>query len=152
MHHYQLDPAHYYTSPGFSWDALLKTTNANLELFDDYDMHLFIENGMRGGISMVSKRYSKANNKYLPDYDKNLPSKYIHYLDANNLYGLAMVQPLPTGGFEWDNTDIQTILKHPADDPKGYIVEVDLEYPKELHKAHNAYPLATEKLIVDYEW
>ena len=59
---YGLDPAHYYTAPGLSWDALLKKTGVELELFTDYDMHLFVEKGMRGGISMASKRYTKANN------------------------------------------------------------------------------------------
>ena len=66
---YGLDPAHYYTSPGLSWDALLKKTGVELELLTDLEMHLFVERGMRGGISMVSKRYAKANNPLVPDYD-----------------------------------------------------------------------------------
>ena len=84
---YKLDPAHYYTSPGLSWDALLKKTKIELQLLTDYDKYLFIEKGLRGGVSMVSKRYAKANNKYLDDYDAEKPSSYIQYLDANNLYG-----------------------------------------------------------------
>ena len=70
---YKLDPAHYYTSPGLSWDALLKKTGIVLELLTDYDMHLFVEKGLRGGISMVSKRYAKANNKYVQGYNKDKP-------------------------------------------------------------------------------
>ena len=89
LQQYKLDPANYYTSPGLSWDALLKKTNANLELLTDYDMHLLVERGLRGGISMVSNRYAKANNPLLKEYDSNKKSSYIMYLDANDLYGWA---------------------------------------------------------------
>ena len=84
---YELDPAHYYTSPGLSWDALLKKTGVELKLLTDYDKHLFIEKGMRGGTCMVSKRYAKANNEYIEGYDPEKPKSHIMYLDANNLYG-----------------------------------------------------------------
>ena len=87
---YGLDPAHYYTSPGLSWDALLKKTGVELELLMDYDMHLFVERGMRGGISMVGKRYTRANDPHVPGYDPSKPNKHIMYFDANNLYGWAM--------------------------------------------------------------
>ena len=93
---YGLDPAHYLTSPGLSWDALLKKTGVELELLTDIDMHLFVERGMRGGISMVSKRYAKANNPYVPGCDPSQKTTYIPYEDANNLYGWAMIKPLPT--------------------------------------------------------
>ena len=99
---YGLDPAHYYTSPGLSWDALLKKTGVELELLTDYDQHLFIERGLRGGISMVSKRHAKANNPLVGGYDPEKPSSHILYLDANNLYGWAMSQYLPSGGFRWE--------------------------------------------------
>ncbi len=151
MKQYGLDPAQYYTSPGLSWDALLKKTGVELELLTDYDQHLFIEKGMRGGISMVSKRYAKANNPRVEGYDPRKPNSYIQYLDANNLYGWAMSQPLPVGDFQWVE-DCGDITKHPADSPEGYILEVDLEYPKELHEAHNAYPLAPERMKVPKEW
>ena len=155
MQHYKLDPANYYTSPGLSWDALLKKTKIELELLSDYDMHLFIERGLRGGISMVSTRYAKANNPKTPDYDQSKPNSYIMYLDANNLYGWAMSQPLPTHNFEWvpDCEELSSkILTHPDCDSKGYILEVDLEYPSELHDTHNAYPLAPERLTVQKDW
>ena len=142
---YKLDPAHYYTSPGLSWDALLKKTKIEYK-------YLFIEKGLRGGVSMVSKRYAKANNKYLDDYDAENPSSYIQYLDANNLYGWAMSQPLPTGNFKWTCKDVAEILNRPAGSNIGYIVEVDLEYPAHLHESHNSYPLAPEKIEVPNEW
>ena len=149
---YGLDPAHFYTSPGLSWDALLKKTGVELELLTDYDQHLFIERGMRGGISMVSKRHAKANNPLVDGYDPEKPSSHILYLDANNLYGLAMSQPLPTGAFQWEEDCEQlakTIANHPADDPEGFILEVDLEYPEDLHDPHNAY---TERMVVQKKW
>ena len=87
---YELDPAHYYTAPGLAWDAALKITDVKLELLSDIDMLLMVEKGIRGGVSM-STRYGKANNKYMDDsFDASKPSKYIAYLDANNLYGWSM--------------------------------------------------------------
>ena len=80
---YKLDPAHYYTSPGLSWDAMLKHTKVKLDLHTDIDMILMVEQGMRGGISMISNKYAKANNPYLEDYDITKPKSYITYLDAN---------------------------------------------------------------------
>lgn len=134
---------------------MLKKTGIELELLTDYDQHLFIEKGMRGGISMVSKRYAKANNPRVEGYDPSKPKSYIHYLDANNLYGWAMSQPLPTGGFRWvEDCDglSKVIAGHPEDSPEGYILEVELEYPVELHDAYNAYPLAPERMVAKEEW
>ena len=101
LKNYQLDPAHYVSSPGLSWDALLKMTGINLELLTDIDKQLFIEKGMRGGISIITHRYAKANNPYMKFYNPEDDTSYIMYLDANNLYGWAMIQPLPYGGFRW---------------------------------------------------
>ena len=151
LEYYKLDPCHYFTSPGLSWDAMLKMTDIKLELMTDVDMFQFIEKGLRGGISYIANRYGKANNKYMKDYKKDKPSKYIMYLDANNLYGWAMSQYLPTGGFKWlkqnkiDNLDIK---KYDKENKKGIILEVDLEYPEKLHDLHNDYPLAPEKVKV----
>ena len=96
MQYYKLDPCHYFTSPGLSWDAMLKMTNIKLELMTDIDMFQFIEKGMRGGVSYIANRYGNANNKYMKEYDEKAPSKYIMYLDSNNLS-----QYLPTGNFKW---------------------------------------------------
>ena len=104
---------------------------------------------------MVSKRYARANNPLIEGYNSSKPNTHILYLDANNLYGWAMSQPLPTGGFKWvDGCDklAETITEHPADSHEGFILEVDLEYPEELHNAHNAYPLAPERMTVKKEW
>ena len=122
---YKLDPAHYYTAPGLSWDACLKMTRVELELLTDVDMLLMVERGIRGGVSMVSKRFSKANNKYMRDkFEASEPSKYIQYLDANNLYGVAMSMNLPTHIFKWMNDmELSVWRKIPC------ILEVDLEYP-----------------------
>ena len=145
LKNYELDPAHYYTAPGLAWDAALKVTDVNLELLSDIDMLLMVEKGIRGGVSMVSNRYGKANNKYMGDkFKSNEPSKYIQYLDANNLYGWAMSKPLPTHGFKWMKTsELETW------DLRSCILEVDLECPKELHDLHNDYPLAPEQIKVN---
>ena len=151
MLYYKLDPCHYFSSPGLSWDSMLKMTNIKLELITDIDMYQFIEKGMRGGISYIANRHSKANNKYMKDYDETLSSKYIMYLDANNLYGWAMSQHLPTGKFKWltqKQIDETNLAKYDEKSKKGLILEVDLEYPKELHNLHNDYPLASEKVKV----
>ena len=110
-----------------------------------------VETGLRGGVSYIANRYSKPNNNYLSDYDKNKDSSYLMYLDANNLYGWAMSQPLPTGRFKWLKEDKwDDIFKNK--ERIGYLIECDLEYPKELHYLYNDYPLAPEKLIVQDDW
>ena len=92
---YGLIPCHYFSSPGLSWDALLKVTGIKFEKISDIDIYLFIEKGLRGEISYIAKRYAKANNKYMNDYDPKKPSTFISYLDMNNLYGWAMSEYLP---------------------------------------------------------
>ena len=145
---YGLDPAHYSTSPGVSWDAALKKTKVKLDLITDIDMLLFIEKGLRGGISYIAHRYAKANNKYLENYNPELDDSYLTYQDANNLYGWAMCKRLPTGNFKWINPEIVNLGSYNENSDKGIILEVDLEYPKELHQLHNDYPCAPEKMII----
>ena len=146
---YGFDPAHYYMSPGLSWDTLLKNTGVELELLTDLEMHLFIEGGMRGGISMASKRYEKANNQLVDGDDPSELKKYITYFDANNLYGWAMSKPLPKSNFKWKHAmpTEEEILNKKQNRKSGWILEVDLEYPRELQEEHNSYPLAPEKKI-----
>ena len=94
---YKLDPCHYFSSPGLSWDAMLKMTGVKLEKIFDIDMCLFIEKGLRGGIYYIAKRYSEVNNKYMKYYDPTKSSKYISYIAMNNLYGWAKSRCLPYG-------------------------------------------------------
>ena len=149
---YGLDPCHYFSSPGLSWDAMLKITGVKLEKIFNIDMYLFIEKGLRGGISYIAKWYAGANNKYMKKYDAKKTSKCITYLDMNNLYGWAMSSYLPDGWFKWlksvDNFDVNSIREKSS---IGYIFEVDLKYPDELHVLHNEFPLAPEKLAIPYE-
>ena len=124
-------------------------TGIELELISDIYMYLFVEKRMRGRISYIAKRYSKANNKYMKSYDNKKPSKYITFLDANNLYDSTMSQYLPYSRFkqlnqkEIDKLCLNSIGENSSD---GYILEVDLKYPDELHELDNDYPLALEKL------
>ena len=147
---YGVDPVHCYSAPGLSWDALLKKTGVELDLLTDLDMHLFIERGMRGGISMVSKRYAKANNTLVEGCNPAEPINYLTYLDANNLYGWAMSLPWPKSDFHWKRVmpTEEQIMKMKPNSKKGWILEVDLEYPEELHDWHNNYPLAPEKKAI----
>ena len=151
LKYYKLDPCHYYTAPGLAWDACLKLTKQELQLLTDYDMLMMFEKGIRGGISHISKRYAEANNKYMKNCNKTQPSTYIQYLDANNLYGWAMSQKLPTHGFKWMDIDIPSVIKllEKKDTKTGYIFEVDLEYPQSLWEEHNDYPLAPEKIKIN---
>ena len=144
---YGLDPTHYVTSPGLSWDAMLRMTGISLELITDIDQQLFIEKGMRGGISYTANGHARANNKYMKFYKPEDRKTYIIYLDCNNLYGWAMIKSLPYGGFRWVEP------KYYAEKVEGigYIFEVDLKYPEELHDLHNDYPCAPEKLCANDE-
>ena len=152
LHTYGLDPAHYVSLPSSSWDAMLKMTGVRLDLLTDVDMLNFIERGMRSGISTITRRHAVANNKYMKNYDPEKESSYIPYLDANNLYGWAMSQKLPTGDFRWVKCPwLINLDSYDENSAKGLILEVDLEYPKELHSLHNDYPLAPEKITVREE-
>ena len=146
---------------------MLKTTDVELELLTDYDMHLMVESGIRGGVSMISHRHAKANNKYLRgDGPKGVAKKgdsYIQYWDANNLYGGSMVSSLPFQDFAWDDErDVDVLIEKYAIEEdifasteesyervtRGCFVKVDMEYPKELHDTHSDYPLAPSRKLV----
>ena len=153
LKNYGLDPVYYYTAPGLAWDAMLKMTGVNLELLSNIDMLLMIEKGIRGGISIISNRYGKANNKYMKDFNKSELSKYLMYVDANNLYGWAMSQKLPVHSFKWmSNKEIENIFNNQIVqvwEKTPCILEVDLIYPEELHDLHNDYPLCPERVECD---
>ena len=110
---YGLDCCHYFSSPGLSWDVMLKMTGVKWEKISDIDKYLFIEKGLGGGISYISKRYVKTNNKYMNDYDSKKLTKFITYLDMNNLYDWGLSGYLPYGGFKWlknlDGFDVMSV-------------------------------------------
>ena len=150
------DPAHFLSLPGLAWQACLKKTN----------VELMVEEGIRGGICHSIHRYAKANNKYMKNYNDNEESSYIQYLDANNLYGWAMSKKLPVYGFKWiDNNEtaepssLECSAKHVINeefiknyienDIKGYILEVDVKYPKRLHELHSDLPFLSERMEVN---
>ena len=123
---------------------MLKMTEVELDLLSDPQMYLMIENGIRGGISNVVKKYEKANNPYMKEYDPSADTKYIPYLDANNLYGWAMSKNLPVKNFKWmSDEEIKNWKNYPC------ILEVDLKYPENLHDEHNEYPLVPERVKVE---
>ena len=128
LKYYGLDTCHYFSSPGLNWDAMLKKTDANLEKISDIGKYLFIEKGSRGGISYISKRYTKANNKYMSDYNSKKPSTFIAYLDKNNLYGWSMSKYLPYEEFEWlENVDEFDVNSINEKSEIGHFLEVDLD-------------------------
>ena len=111
-----------------------------------------IEEGIRGGICHALHRYAKANNRYMKDYDESKESLYIQYLDANSLDGAAMSEKFPMNGFKWVN-DISGINKkfvksYDKNSSKGYILEVDVNYPSKLHKLHGDMPFLPERMKI----
>ena len=150
---YELDPAHFLSAPGLAWQACLKKTKVKLELLTDNDMLLMLEKGITGGICHAIYRYAKANNKYMKHYDEKEEPSYIQYLDANNLYGWAMSQKLPVSGFKWKKNmskfTEEFIKNYDEGSDKGYILEVDVEYPKKLHDLHSNLPLLPERIKTD---
>ena len=144
---YELDPAHFLSLPGLAWQACLKKTNIKLELLTDYDMLLIAEKGIRVGICHSILRYVIANNKYMKNYDKNKESSYIQYLDANNLYGWAMSQKLHQKNTSEINEEFIKNYEECSD--KGYILEVDIKYPRKLYDLHSDLPFLAERMKND---
>lgn len=148
--HYNLDPAFYLTAPSLSFDAMLLKTGVQLELINDLSMLRMIQKGIRGGICMCSHRHAKANNKYTANYDSSKVDSFIVYADVNNLYGYSMCQFLPLSDFSYlskSELDTFDVTQVPDDSKYGYILEVDLDYPRKLHKDHNDLPFCAEKCI-----
>ena len=149
LSYYGLDPVYYYTLPNFAFDAMLKLTGIEIDLVYDQEMYEMIEAGLRGGMTQTTCKKVEANNKYMGcDYNKNKASSFINYLDANNLYGLSMIQKLPYRNLKWDGKITEEDIINYDNGRTGYILEVDLEYPKELHDLQNDYPLAPEVMNV----
>ena len=150
---YKLEPAHFLSAPGLAWQACLKKTDVKLELLTDLNMLLMVEEAIRGGMCHAVHRCVKANNEYMKNYGKDKESSSLVYLDANNLYGWAMEQNLPVGGFKW----IEDVLKIDEDFIKnydenrniGYHLKVDVECPKKLHYLHSDFRFLPERMKVN---
>ena len=148
---YELDPAQLLSAPGLAWQACLKKTKVNIDLSTDTDMLLTVENEIRVGICQATHRYAKANNKYMKNYNKDIISSYLMYLDANNLYGWAMSQKLPVNGFKWveksrlSRFNERFIKNYNENSDIGYFLEVDIDYPKELFNFHKDLPFLPER-------
>ena len=151
MSTYGLDPLHYHTAPGLTWDAGLKYTRITLDLLTEEDKFMFVEDGIRSGISMISHRHAKANHPDLLCYDESQPKRHLLYLDANNLYGWTMMQHMPVSDFAWmlqedvDTITLAWILSMAPDAERGYIFEVYIHTPKREH-SHLSAP---EKKSID---
>ena len=149
----KLDPAYFLSAPGQAWQAGLKKTKIEVELLTDNYMLMMFEEGTRGGICQASYRYAKGNNKYMKSYDKNKESSFLIYDDANNLYGWSMCQKLPVGDLKW--VDVLSIFtedftkNYDGDSDIGYNLEVDVEYPRNLHKLHSDLPFLLETLEIN---
>ena len=150
---YELDPAHFLSAPGLAWQACLNKTDVKLELLTEIDMLLMVEKGIRGGKWHAIHKYAKANSKYMKDYNKDEKESFLQYNDANNIYGFTMSEPLPVDGFEWmedlSKIDEDFIKNYDENCDKGYIIEVDVEYPKNLHDWHSDLPFPPERMKID---
>ena len=141
-------PLVFVSTPGLALEAMLKITNVKLKLLTDVDMVLMVENGIRGGLTQVAHKYASADNKYLPDYNQNLKSTYLQYFDTNNLYGYTMTKKLSLNAFKWSDPIKYTseFIKNYNDTcDEGYLLELDVEYPKHLHNAHSDLTFLPER-------
>ncbi len=160
-----LDPVHFYTSPGLCWVAALKRSRVELQLISNYTIYTLFEDGIRGGLCGLTMRHASADNPIVRklEQDETSPphtSVWLHLFDANGLYSWAMTQPLPYGDFEHitDAGEIaalfppEDISKWPKDfGEKGYLLEVDLDYPTDLHNSTWSYPLAPAHEFITME-
>jgi hypothetical protein len=154
IEHYKLDPANFITAASYAWSAMLLKTGVELELISDPKILDIFERSKRGGLTFVgSKRYAKANNQHVAGYDPNTQSTYLLYLDANNLYGWAMVQSLPRKDLKFANeTSIETILNTADDAETGYMVEIDIKFKREIHESLKQMPPCPESLTPKEAW
>ena len=153
LQQYNIDPCYYFSAPHFTFDAFLRHSSLTLELLSDINQYLFIIKGIRGGMSMVSKRHAVTNNKYVEGYNSLKSSSFILYLDANNLYGRAMQEYLPWKNFEWmspHQLNYDFIKRLEPEGEVGCIIQCSLEYPVALHDYHSDYPLAPIKKSIPY--
>lgn len=158
---FKIDPCFYISLPSLSMDLFLQTSKAKIELITDSEIYDFVLKGMYGGLSYIGQRYEEANNKYMSNYDAKKPSKYILYQDYNSLYPSVMSScRLPVGDFHWIEHDtpeemmeeMNNIISsndyydnQPIKSGKGYLLEVDIEIPEDLHDKFREYPLFPER-------
>ena len=149
----KLDPAYYLSAPGLSWHSCLKMTGVKLELLTDTEMLLLFEKGIRRGMCNSIHNYAQANNKYMKNYDSSKPSTYLMYVDANNLYGYANSKRLPIDNFKWDTNltkfTADFIKNYNEDSDIGYLLLVDVAYPKNLRKEHEDLPFLPDKTKIN---
>ena len=141
------------SAPGSTWPAWFKNTRVKLELLTNINILLMVQKETRGRMCHAIHRYAKPNNKYIKNYDKNTISSYVMYLDANNVYGWKMSQNLPANSFEWVEELSQFkedfIKDYYENGDKEYFLEVDVEYPKNLHNLHSDLPFLLERLKIE---
>ena len=140
----RLCPSHSLSVPALSCDAKLNMSKVEFELILDPDLFILFEKGIRGGVSYISNSYNKTNNKYLKSYDPKQESKQIIYLDVNNIYAYTMSKFLPTSRFKWRDPKELDLNKYMISSSKGCVLEVYLEYSKELHDDCPLTPNKTE--------
>ena len=154
FNYFGLCPGNYYTVPGYAWDCLLKYSGAELELLTKEDMYIFLEKGIRGGYSNIHKRYSKANHKYLDDYDESKVSKFLIYWDFNSMYAYAMCKPMPYSDFRWatekEIQEIEHLIKNNAyDDLPPCTLSVDLAHDEKNRDKEKIFTMCPEVSEVD---
>ena len=146
---YELDSAHFLSAPRLAWQACLRKTKVELELLTNIDMLLMVEKWIRGGICQAIHKHAKANNNYMSNYNKDIISSYLMYLDANNLYGWAQSQKLPVNGFKWVKNLSQFneifIRDYDENSDIGYFLEVDIYYSEKLLNLHKDLPFLAER-------
>ena len=149
----KLDPAYYLSAPGLSWHSCMKRARIKLELLTDENMLLLFEKGIRGGMCNVIQKYARANNKYMKNYDITKESIFLIYVDANNLYGWAMSKQLPVDGFKYENDlsifTMDFIKNYNEESDIGYLLYVDIEYPKNLRESHSDLPFLPDRMKVN---
>jgi len=155
---FALDPAHYVSAPHLSWDAMLRMTGVQLDLVSDKEIYDTVFKGGRGGVSVITTRYAKANNPAMGErFDPTQPLSTIIDFDKTNLYGFVMTLYLPYGGLQWvkpeelARMDEAFWLAQKLEQEVGYFAVVDLDYPRDLHDRHNDLPLAPERMNVEVD-
>lgn len=150
---FELDPSHYLSLPGLSYDCMLRFTKSEIELISDMETYSFVKRSLRGGVSMIPHRWAKANNPLLGEtYDPSEPTTYLMYLDCNSLYSSIMTKSLPYRNLRWVNKTKEWVRKkvntYQPSDERGYLIECDLAYPASIHDITKDLPLAPEHLKI----